>query len=316
MKQLFLLVLSGGLATVLWDCGSLRNEVNPAFLNNETAKVVVNGFLSPQDTVLAIKLTRSQTVLGDSVGTVVYGDDIPNATVTVSTGDRSVQLTYSARLGYYRASVSQFPIVAGQTYRLVVQTPSGYRAESSCSIPGPVAIETVALDSTADTRLNRFGARRFYTTIRWRDPVGIPNFYQLRGLFQFVGNCTTCPEYASGAPRLITTTTRFDAGSVGLTTDAEVDGSLILSPRAYLTGWRNYVNNPDGSFPTLFKTANIRMDLLNVEQTYYRYQNAIQRQSQTGGNPFAEPVLIPSNIQGGLGCFAGYNQSSITARLK
>jgi hypothetical protein len=58
------------------------------------------------------------------------------------------------------------------------------------------------------------------------------------------------------------------------------------------------------------------MTLLATDEPYYRYHDAIQRQDRAGDNPFAEPVLIPTNIQNGLGCFAAFNQSSMTVRVK
>jgi hypothetical protein len=56
--------------------------------------------------------------------------------------------------------------------------------------------------------------------------------------------------------------------------------------------------------------------LLNVDEAYFRYYDAVERQNQLGDNPFAEPVPVPTNILGGLGCFAGYNRSSLTIELK
>ena len=55
---------------------------------------------------------------------------------------------------------------------------------------------------------------------------------------------------------------------------------------------------------------------MSVDQAYYQFQEAVIRQRRSRNNPFAEPVLIPSNIDGGLGCFAGYNNAILTKTLK
>ncbi|TAH12534.1 MAG: DUF4249 family protein, partial [Runella slithyformis] len=39
-------------------------------------------------------------------------------------------------------------------------------------------------------------------------------------------------------------------------------------------------------------------------------------ESFDGDNPFSEPTLIPSNIKGGLGCFAGYNRTNFTVKMR
>jgi hypothetical protein len=56
--------------------------------------------------------------------------------------------------------------------------------------------------------------------------------------------------------------------------------------------------------------------LLNVDENYYRYHDGVARQDEVRDNPFAEPVPIPTNIQGGLGCFGAYNRSTLTLYLK
>jgi hypothetical protein len=62
--------------------------------------------------------------------------------------------------------------------------------------------------------------------------------------------------------------------------------------------------------------ARVVMQLLSTEPLYYRYTDAVIRQRENRNNPFAEPVLIPTNIQGGLGCFAAYNRIEKIVRLR
>ena len=56
--------------------------------------------------------------------------------------------------------------------------------------------------------------------------------------------------------------------------------------------------------------------LVNADENYYRYHDAVQRQNRVDGNPFAEPVPIPTNIQGGLGCFGAYTTSTMSMEMK
>ena len=59
----------------------------------------------------------------------------------------------------------------------------------------------------------------------------------------------------------------------------------------------------------------VTADLLHLNADYYRYHQALQRQQEVESNPFAEPVPIPTNIRGGLGCFGAYSRSTLTVRL-
>lgn len=291
------------------SCGSLRNEVDPELLNRQASKLVVTCFLSPQDTVLAVKVSRSQTVLSDSANTSAY-DNIPGAVVTLTESDRTVTLrtrtnTTNAN-DYYRVEASRFPVIPGRTYKLVVQTAQGERAESSCTIPGPVKLTSLTYDSTVVNQIIR-QQRRYFVRARWQDPAAQTNYYQLLGTFQYVNSK---PDTAR---RVEFRTLRFDTNTSNLQTDESSQDKEMISERAFLN---RGTPERSTSFLSNYKTATVVVDLLNTDQAYYNYQYAVGRQAQASGNPFAEPVLIPSNIQGALGCFAGYNKSTLVLTLK
>lgn len=293
------------LLTILFlSCGSLRNEVDPSQLGVESAKLVVSSFLSPQDTTLAVKVTRSATVVGDSVNLLQTGNNITDAIVTLSEGSKSVILPYNnvpkadtARSHpYYSVDARLLPIIAGHTYTLIVVTANGQRATSTCTIPTPVQPKDIAVDS-----LNR----RYFIRASWQDPASQINYYQVAGIFRYIlTSCKSCQTSTND-------NLSFDDDTRGLFSDAGVDESIMFSGRAYLTP-----SGPQENFYSRYKSASVLVNLMSVDQAYYRYQEAIIRQRRSRNNPFAEPVLIPSNIQGGLGCFAGYNNAVLTLKLK
>ncbi|WP_338873418.1 DUF4249 domain-containing protein [Spirosoma sp. SC4-14] len=305
-----------GLAWWLLGCGSLRNEVDPSVLGADSSKLVVSGFLSPQDTILAVKLTRSRTVVGDSIGGFSSSDgpaanagNVVNATVTISDGSRSVSLRYFADgQPYYSASTAFMPIVVGKTYTLTVLTAAGERATSSCMIPGPVALKRITFDS-----IQAGQNRRYVVRASWQDLLGEPNYYQVLGVFRFITDCSSCANDPGYTEREEFTYLSFDDDNRGVFSDAGIDGSEIISGRSYLNG---STINQQLPFMAQYKKAFVTMNLYNVERSYYQYWSAVVRQRRVRNNPFAEPVLIPGNIQGGLGCFAGYNQSILELKLK
>lgn len=301
-------VILMGLIGSIWigSCTNLRNEVDPSLLGVQPTQLVVSSFLSPQDTILAVKVTRSNTVVGDSISLLQTGALVTNATVTLSDGSKSVVLPYNNRSTgdttrnqtYYSISAKQLPIVVGRTYTLTVVATNGQRASSTCTIP--VAVPPTAIVPYDTGR----SGQRPYILVNWQDPAGQANYYQINGIFRYIlATCKACQNETYN-------TLSFDDDRRGLFPDAGLDGTLIPSGRAYLT-----LNSSSNSF-SQYRTASVTVNLMNVDQNYYQFQEAVIRQRRSRNNPFAEPVLIPSNIQGGLGCFAGYNNATLTLRLR
>jgi hypothetical protein len=68
----------------------------------------------------------------------------------------------------------------------------------------------------------------------------------------------------------------------------------------------------DGIF---FPDAKYIFTLKHVSKEYYKYYSTVTLQQSTEGDPFAQPVSIFSNIEGGFGIFARYNESSAGVEL-
>lgn len=297
---------------LLTSCDSLRHEVTPTQLTNEPAKVVVTCFLSPQDLLLASKITRTRTVLSMSTG----GSDsssIINATVKLSEGTRSVFLRYDANLNIYRADSKQLPIVAGRTYKLVVQIPRSQPLTGTCTVPEPVRLASTVFDSLTEERSGR-PYRRYFVRARWQDPTGKLNFYQVTGLFRSVANCSSCESASTNQIPEEVSNVSFGPGQGSVQEDGTMQGRVMTSEPGYVSGI--YVDaKQQAGFKRQYKKALVILNLLNTDKSYYAYQNGIRQQATVAGNPFAEPVPIPSNIEGALGCFGAYNRSTLSLKL-
>lgn len=308
--QFLITVFIAGLFGVMLHGCTLRNEVDPSLLGIDSSKIVVSGFLSPQDTLLAVRVTRTQTVVGDSLSLLETGIVVPDVKVTLSEGDRSVVLPYykvnPPADSAYSINTRLFPIVAGKTYKLTVETPAGQRLSSTCTIPQAVLPKSITFDSLSQIQ-GRATVQRHFVRARWQDPAGQANYYQVAGIFRYSSITNFRDEKYSSLS--------FDDDNRGLFSDAGVDGTIMVSGRAYLTSVSS-ATNVSTNFSSQYSTASVTVNLMSVEPTYYRFQEAVIRQRRARNNPFAEPVLIPSNIQGGLGCFAGYNNATLTTTLK
>lgn len=60
----------------------------------------------------------------------------------------------------------------------------------------------------------------------------------------------------------------------------------------------------------LFGGTQLYVSISRISEEYYNYQTSYQRYLQSQGNPFAQPVQVYTNIEHGLGVFAGYSTSS------
>lgn len=344
MKLIATILFCGCLLPILFSCDSLRNEVDPDRINKGAEKLVVVGFISPQDSVLAVQVSLSVPVLGQAN----TPRDVTNATVTISNGSRFVALRYAPNynkqgVNLYWASTRDFPVTVGQTYSLTVETPNGQKATGQCTIPARAPTPELQLDSAVVSRGYTFGSsgrqdsytKEYTVRVRWSDFVGQRNYYRVAGLFQYQA---TPPVNSTAINTVITQTISFndDFSNSGTVADSpSTDGGVLTSRKSvfYQPTQNTIVSGPTGTTVTndsglsqanasqlqlgkLLRYGELTISLLHTDETYYRYHDAISRQQDTGDNPFAEPVQIPTNISGGLGCFAGYNRSIVVVRVK
>jgi hypothetical protein len=314
--------LSVLLLLVMMACQNLVAEIDPGKLPSIDRKLVVNGYLSPQDTVLAVSVSRSQTVLGDIVTDSV--STVPDAAVTLTSEGKTIRLIFDPQQRVYTADVRQLPILVGKTYALQVGAPGFETVSSSCTIPANIPVSELRLDSSrsyAGPGLDPIW--QYNVRAIWQDPAGQTNYYRVAGYGECLNWAPRFPEAS-----IDTTQKVLMRGIIGFgrqdqyISDQNQDGQLLLSVRgdvplnfdySYYDSTRQMTYA--GSYP-FSKPLTIRVSVLQVDENYFTYHRARQQQRQSQNNPFAEPVLMPTNIQGGLGCFAGYNRSTMVVLIK
>ena len=299
MKKIFLYSLIIISQLFLPSCESLIKEIDPSFLPETDSKLVVACFISPQDTVLAAKITETKLLIGTS-GDI--RDDITNASVSLSDGSKSIRFVYSPKLGYYRALPSELPILVGKTYTITVNTPDGRQVNASTTIPNPIAIKEVKIDST---KVNEFQQGNSVTNteydvkVIWQDKAGETNYYRALSEFVFLYRIVdSINKKVINAP----VSAIVDLRTID---DKIADGQLLSLNRAYLP--TNIGGNIQGQNTNLKTSLDIiKVGLLQTDIHYYNYHTSLRRQRENN-NPFAEPVLLYTNIKGGFGCFGAYN---------
>jgi hypothetical protein len=293
---------------LLFSCGSLVKEIDPSFLPETDSKLVVACFISPQDTVLAAKVTETRPFFG-TAGACNIKDDITNAIVNLSDGSKTIQLIYNAKLGYYSALPATLPISAGKTYNITVSTPDGRKVNATSTVPNSIAIKEVKIDSTQTTDNQQSVSKTKYTAkLIWQDVLGETNYYRGINIFetiiQYPDNYTTVklPPF----PPLVIDLRTID--------DKNSDGKLLSLSRTFEANYSNisYQNSK------IKLVKQFKIGLFQTDIHYYKYHSTLQKyltsltaDNDSVGEPIidtlSEPFLLYTNINGGFGCFGAYN---------
>ena len=245
-------------------------------------KLVVHSFISPQDKNIQVKVTLSQPIFNNS-NSQSYSS-VSNANVQMSDGAITQTLSYDSSVEAYLLSSTLLPIVEGKTYHLYVTTPDGKSATASTYIPAINTSLQASIEPVISNNSNNFATANYIVKSSWNDLSGQKNYYKI----------ISGDRYYDG----IIIDSTFSIHDFSYTDDSNLDGQTIVK-EVYVYPVSN---------PTISKYELI---LYHVTPEFYKYHISLQNYYNSGG-PFAEPVQIFSNIEGGLGVFAGFNAYQIT----
>lgn len=244
------------------------------------SKLVINSFLSPQDSLVKVTVTLSQPLYNNSNSGQYY--NVSDATVQINDGSVTKTLLYNSVTNYYYIPFSQLPIVVGNTYYLTVSTPDGKNVNASTSIP--TANSTLTFSSQVVIDPNQ--GDQYSITANWIDSPGTEDYYRIA-------------FYAKQFYPGDIDTTYYSAFSDNFS-DKDNDG------KTFNQNFTVYSQNSTGSEGELY--------LIHATKEYYLFHTKLA-DAAGSGNPFSEPVQMYSNINGGYGIFAGFNQYKLQVSL-
>ncbi len=293
MKNIKILIFLIINLLVFWSCNSFITEIDPSQLPSTDSKLVLSCYISPQDTIISAKLTETKTVISTG-GTKA---DITNATMKISDGTKTISMIYDTNLLYYRALPSQMSISVGKTYTMTVSTPDGRSVSSKCTVPPPVTIKEIKVDSGTAVTLKKFNVKEvkeYYLKLIWQDLPGTVDYYRgfgfVTGIFKDKSN---------------TISQRTDGVDFTGLDDKNSDGQLLTL---------NVVYQPAKN-STSATIQKLTVGLFHADINYFNYHESLRKQ-RANSNPFAEPVLLYTNVDGGFGCFGAYNASWKDLKVK
>ena len=271
-------------------------------------RIVVNSLFT-NDSIWSAHISRSVGVLETTSYTT-----IDNASVNIFDDNANLVTTLTHQGdGLYTSPTGVTP-QANQSYTIEASA-SGYESvNASNSIPSAVPI--YQLDTVTST--NSDGETILEATITFQDPPNISNYYMLEvfvtGMYYDEWEQDSIeirePLQISCDDINVETVNRFNFGGFENTylylmlKDQNFDGenySLTFS----------VINYAELKEMDLF--GEIR--LVNTSEEYFNYLKSFNMYQRTINNPFATPVQVYSNVNNGMGIFAGGTLTSWTVQF-
>ncbi|MGB3780157.1 MAG: DUF4249 domain-containing protein [Tunicatimonas sp.] len=312
------------------------------------AQLTVNALFNP-DSVWQVELSKNRSILD----TTQFAS-VPDASVQIiHQGQVVTQLKYQ-RENHFGNSIygaSNIYPKRGSEYTLAVEHPALGSLKASSRVPtSQASIVSVVLD-TSDVRILTEDIIAYGVTIVMDDPVE-DNFYDLffiirwflsSGSFQ-VGQDEngikfeerlTYQQIGSDDPvmdnsnrfdyykiKILFKDTRLNGGQYKIKVYLLVqrgrllDGALFNPPTVLDRVAHDVTNNIIYQPRDTVDRFRLYTILRTTTKEYYDYFYTRDLQASVENNPFAQPVQVFDNIQGGLGVFAGYSQTEKEVTIK
>lgn len=295
---------------LLCGCEGLVNDLDQDKLPKVEAKLAVSCYISPQSPKFEAIITESQPIFGPAN---YYAVVVANAEVILSDDVNQVRLVFDDSLQKHVADSSAFKVVAGKTYTLTVNDGKRF-VKAKCTVPfNRVKVMELSVDKewagyeTDSTAWFKFS---------WEDVKGESNYYALRGSFtQEETMPRPDPRTGKIVPFRYSFTSEMIAFDRGIYNDVNLDGIKFNSPKngAYMRSNRTVTYLDEKGAEKSLKTKplirDVRIEVMCIDEHYYKFRRSLENDND---NPFVEPTLVYTNIEGGLGCFASFNAIGLT----
>ena len=274
-------------------------------------KIVVNS-LFEAETALSVNLTKSLSILDGA--NVVYLND---ASITLYENNTELETLQYTDFGNY---ISQSVLRSGNTYEISILR-NNQIASAVSSIPDKV--EIISIDSST---IRFFDMEYLQCLIEFEDDPDQDNYF----MFSIDHLRYEIIEYSDdfGIVRYDTITftdSYFESEDIIIDSWIYLENKnfilfddSFISGKTYLLNIRiNFdINNPYNIDMYLdSKESIIYFNLYSVSEAYFKYFKTYSLHKDAQDNPFSEPVQVYSNVENGLGVFAGFSFDSDSIAL-
>lgn len=263
-------------------------------------------------------VTRTRGILDPVTG--INGPVEPfrlnNATVLMYENDVLLDtLKYDAASNTYSTRRARRPL-PGRRYRLKASAPGYADVEAISAVPPQMVVSS--FQYVKNVRTNADGDPMNDINISFNDPPGEKNFYLVRvRVCYFNGGIYSDAYCVSTKDRDVEANADFDPTSA----DPCYDGGRLLMKDDNFNGRLKQLKLSVNDFEvqTFVDGNNGRrylpfVEIWQITEDYYKYLKSDNAFNISSGNPFAEPVLIYTNVKNGWGVFSVYTAATDSLR--
>jgi hypothetical protein len=271
------------------------------------SQLVINSLFS-NDSVWSVNVSKSVSVLDDGGEYGMGHRPVENASVNVfnKSNEKVASLSYTEDGEY--TDLSSFP-EANQEYRIEVSAPNFKSVTATNTLPTPVPITSI--DTT--TFIDQYGYNAIQVTLNFDDPVEASNYYLIEMIVY------DNYDYMYEEDGIEKDNQKYGYKVAMRTNDPNVENVNKFNSDGFENTYE-YLMIKDHNFngqsysltftstiwsmePGMETTGEIR--LLNTSEAFLNYRISYERYLRSNGNPFAQPTQVYSNVENGIGIFAG-----------
>jgi hypothetical protein len=278
-KSLLYLTAAG---IIFWcSCEEIVDNVD---LPEAKPKLVVYSYIQPGSDTVTAQVSLSKPITEPWSYEQPFLDDA-EVSIKIDQG-QEIALHFDPNRNQYNSPVGASYFEAGKKYTINVKSSDGKEVAAECVIPAQnTSLRIVKIDSVDIEERTRYRFR-----LEFDDPPGAPDHYRIipkaimksewEGVvytYEYDANFSYGEEYIAVKER--------DGETFILECDIEV--------------WT------DNTWEGGERLAGVKIYLLSTDEHYYHYHYSLK--NYVPDNPFSEPTIIYTNMNNGLGVFAGYN---------
>jgi hypothetical protein len=308
MKKAIILSLTAMI--LLTACDKMKKEIS-LDISDAEKHIVINGILNT-DSLIKVRISQSQNILDDS--DIKY---LTSADIKLYENNNFVEYLYHTDTGVYTSTIR--PEI-GKEYKLTVDYGNMKTATATTTLKTPNKIIKV------DTSM-QIGYSGYYNEetdeyiedesihnydisfkVKIQDDAETKNYY-------FIALAVMQPEYTYDEPPVFIGykeyTEVFNTNDVVLKNynqEYTLDGirGMVFSDEKFNGTHYNLNFNSTIYDSGLEKKPIIKVKLLTVPKDVYQFILTRNKNQETDGDPFSQPVQIFTNIENGLGIFSYY----------
>jgi hypothetical protein len=270
----------------LFSCTKFEEDI---YVDNIPAPYVVSSFLYPGMQTVKVYVHKAYSLNAQiQTGLII---PVENAEVHIANSQSGkFKLIYNLNDSTYAIDGNALLITAGQHYTLTVAIADHPLIESAVVVPFPY--ENFGIFKTDSNVSEHVGDYYFKAFIN--DTAGLQNSYQLFGSAEIETVCQTDTAVET------TTELRLIFDYSPLISDQNRDGQTYHQ-NANVSVFDRIFPYPCNSTP-----LSIKLKLIHLEGSTYTYLKALEDFDISLGDPFAQHVIVPTNLTNAQGIFGAY----------